>query len=186
MFTRRWRSKQGRAPSEMITYPHISTWSLHSQRASRAPPRLSARSLNWNGRVSYLLYHGCGNLDYLLALKIFTACFVLFARRNIRVIAKFTLERRSMCQKKFLSVNIGFPTSRWAQTWQQPHLSKVKPARHSRSEVWKMQGERSIGSFQWSNLQLDIWPDRKAHMIWLERSLSNRRQLEQLTWTNEQ
>jgi len=43
-----------------LTYPHISTWSLHSQRASRAIPRLSLRILHWrfSPQASYCLLDG--------------------------------------------------------------------------------------------------------------------------------
>ena len=152
--TRQDGSKQRLASSPISTYPHISTWSLHSQRASRAPPRLSRRILDESNHVSYCPWRfgspilGWGSVDDLLALKIFTAGFVLFARRDLRVIAKFALNRRSVCQKQSLSITIDAPTSRWAQTWQHPHLSKVNPARHSLSEVWKRQGQQSIRSLR--------------------------------------
>lgn len=77
------------------------------------------------------------------ALKIFATWFILFSWWNIRMIAEFVLEsnRKPMIkpeEKKLWKRR----TSRWAQTWQQPHRSRVKPATQSLSVALKKKSHR--------------------------------------------
>lgn len=131
----------GRRKNPSITYPHISTWSLHSQRASRGAPRLSRRRLFTCTRSSQ---NSVGIIFYLHALKIFTTCFILSAWGDLWVVAKFALMiSRNLSHGEMVNQH----TSRWAQTWQQPHLSSVNPDKHSFSKVYK----RFFFSINWSS-----------------------------------
>ena len=100
-----------------------------------------------------------------LALKVFTTRFVLFTRWNIGVIAEFALRQRSVI---YFSVSRSLRTSRWAQTWQQPHRSSVKPATQSLSEAYE-RGEKNktMNMEETARLHVrpDIWPDRKCHTV---------------------
>ena len=72
-------------------------------------------------------------------------------------------------------------TSRWAQTWQQPHRSSVNPTRHSLSEVCKAM-DRKGKNIKTSQGQLppDIWTNRMVHTASFEQSRLNRARLGQL------